>query len=103
MKSARAASSKKRKSEASSLLSSAQPQIDDDKLSTGDTSDTGDTEGESGTWFWNQSANETGSDSEEEDESGVDEEDCEEEQSRTKQAVSPKASKVEIRWNKEGE
>lgn len=70
---ARAASSKKRKSEASSLFNLPQPQIDKDKLSTGDTSNTGDTQGVSGTWFWNQSANKTESDSEEEDESEIDE------------------------------
>lgn len=52
-------------------------------------------------WFWNESANETDSDSEQEGE--LDEGDWEVEQSRTKQVVSPKASKVEIRWNKEGE
>lgn len=57
LKSARAAavlSSKKRKVEASLVLNSAQLEIDDDKLSITDTSDT---EGESGTWFWNESAN----------------------------------------------
>ena len=66
---------KKRKLEASSLPRSAQLQIDDDKLSTSDT------EGESGIWFWNESANETDSDSEEEGE--LDEKDWEEEQSST--------------------
>ena len=92
LKAARAASVesfKKRRLEASSLPNSARLQIDNDKLSTGDTSDT---DGESGIWFWNESANETNSDSEDE-----------EEQSRTEQAVSPKPSKTEIRWNKEGE
>lgn len=60
------------------------------------------TEGESETRFCNQSANVKGSDSEEEDESD-DEDDSAEEQARTKQAVGPQVSKVEIRWNKEGE
>lgn len=41
--------------------------------------------------------------SEEGEEGDIDEGDWEEEQSRTEQAVSPKVSKVEIRWNKEGE
>ena len=89
---------KKRKLEASSLHESAQPQIDDDKLSTDDTSDT---EGESAIWFWNESANEIDSDSEEEGE--LDEKDWEEEQSSTQQDVSCISSKVEIKWNKEGE
>ena len=64
LKSARAAAVpplKKKKSEASSVLNSAQLEIDDDKLSTADTSDT---EGESGTWFWKESANESDWDSE---------------------------------------
>ena len=63
LKAARAASVesfKKRRLEASSLPNSARLQIDNDKLSTGDTSDT---DGESGIWFWNESANETNSDS----------------------------------------
>lgn len=99
LKAARAASVesfKKRRLEASSLPNSARLQIDNDKLSTGDTSDT---DGESGIWFWNENANETNSDFEDKD---VDEDDWEEEQSRTEQAVSPKPSKTEIRWNKEG-
>ena len=71
LKAARAASVesfKKRRLEASSLPNSARLQIDNDKLSTGDTSDT---DGESGIWFWNESANETNSDSEDEDEGDV--------------------------------
>ena len=65
LKSARAASLegfKKRRSEANSLPNSAQLRVDDRKLSTADTTDT---EGESGTWLWNESANETDSDTEE--------------------------------------
>ena len=65
LKSARAAavlSSKKRKIKASLVLNLAQPEIDDNKLSTTDTSDT---EGEFRTWIWNESANESGSDTEE--------------------------------------
>lgn len=89
---------KKRKLEASSLPRSAQLQIDDDELSTDDTSDT---EGESEIWFWNESANETDSDSEEESE--LDEKDWEEEQSITQQKISHKACKVEIKLNKEEE
>ena len=45
-----------------------QPQLDDDKANTSDTSDT---EGESETWFWHKSANESDSDSEEEGYSDV--------------------------------
>ena len=82
----------KRKLEASSLPKSAQPQIDDDKLSTDDTSDT---EGESAIWFWNESVNEIDSDSEEEGE--LDEKDWEEEKSSTQQDVSCISSKVEIK------
>ena len=77
-------------------LASAQSQIDDDKLSTTNTSDT---EGEE-VWFWNESANETNSDTKEEGEN-VDLEDVEE--SRTEQAVSSKVCKTQIRWNKKGE
>lgn len=71
-KSARAASLevfKKRRLEASLLPNSAQLRIDDRKLSTADTTNTDDTDdmdNESGTWFWNKSANETDSDTEEE-------------------------------------
>ena len=67
LKFARAAavqSSKKRKSEASLVLDSAQLEMDNDKLSTADTSDT---EGESGAWFSNESANESDLNTEEEE------------------------------------
>lgn len=83
-----------KKFEASSLPNSAQLQIDDDQLSTHDTSDT---EGVSGIWFWNESANELDSDSEEEGK--LDEKDWEG-QSSTQQVVSLQALKVEIKWNK---
>ena len=75
LKSARAAAVqayKKRKFEASSVLN-VHLEVEDDKLSTTDTSNT---EGESVTWFWNESANESDSDTEEEedeDEEGEDE------------------------------
>ena len=92
---------KMRRLEASSLLNSVQLNIDDDKHSTTDTSDN---KSESaGTWFWNESANETDSDSEEEGCGDVDEEDLEEEQPKMKRAVSPKISKVELKWNRKGE
>ena len=92
---------KKRRLEPSSLLNSVQLNIDEDKLSTTDTSDN---ESESaGTWFWNESANETDSDSEEEDGGDVDEEDLEEEQPKMERAVGPKISKVELKWNRKGE
>lgn len=69
----------KRKLEASSLSNSAQLQIDNDKLKTGDTSNT---EGESGIRFWNERVNETDSDPEEEGE--LDEGDLEEGQAKTR-------------------
>lgn len=50
------------------------------------------------TWFWNESANETDSDSEEESCNYVDEKDLEEGQPRMEQAVSPK-----LKWNRKGE
>lgn len=106
LKSARAAavlSSKRRKVEASLVLNSAQLEIDDDKLST---TDTGDTEDESGTWFWKGSANETGSEFEEggegdkgEEEGEDNESNTETEEPRTKRAIP----EIEINWNKEGE
>ena len=91
---------KKRRLEASSLLNSSQPSVDNGKLSTIDISDE---EAESGTWFWNESANETDSDSDEGDSGDIDEEDLEEEQSRTNLALSPRVTNFEIKWNKEGE
>ena len=94
------ASFKKRRSEASSLLTSDQCEIDDNKLSTSDTSDT---EDDSRTWFWNESANESDSDSEEGDDDDVDDGDLEEEHSKTKREASPEVLKQELKWNKEGE
>ncbi len=73
---------KKRRLEARSLPT-VQSKIDDDKLSTIDTSDT---EGEEETWFWNESANETNSDTEE-DGDDVDGLDLDLEESRTERAV----------------
>ena len=71
---------KKRILEASSPLNSEQLNTDDDKLSTIDTTD--DDGDSAGTWYWNESANETDSDSEEESCRNVDEEDLEKEQSK---------------------
>ena len=99
------ASFKKRRFEASSLSNSGQREIDDNKLSTTDTSntsDSSDTEGEPGTWFWNESANKSDSGSEEEG-NDVDEGDLEEEHSKTERAASPEVPKKELKWNKEGE
>ena len=64
---------KKRRLEASPLLNSEQLNTDDDRLSTIDTSD--DESDSAETWFWNESANETDSDSEEEGCNNVDEKD----------------------------
>ena len=76
------ASFKKRRFEASSLSNSCQRKTDDNKLSTSDSSDT---EADSGTWFWNESANEIDSDSEEEG-NDVAEGNLEEEHSKTERA-----------------
>ena len=89
---------KKRRLEARSIPT-VQFKIDDDKLSTIDTSDT---EGEEETWFWNESANKTNSDTEE-DEDDVDGLDLDLEEFRTERAVSPEACKTQIKWKKEGE
>ena len=91
---------KKRKSEANSLLNSTQLKVNDNKLSTTDTSHT---ESDSEVWFWNESANETDSDSEEEGDGNEDESNTEIEEPRTEQAVSPVVCKKEVKWNKEGE
>ena len=92
------ASFKKRRSEAGSLLTLNQCEIDDKKLSTSDTSDT---EDDPRTWFWNESANESDSDSEEGGD--VDDGDLEEEHSKTEREASPEVLKQELKWNKEGE
>ena len=56
-------------------------------------------EEETTTWFWNESAD---SDEEEEDVGDVDGKNLEG-QSKTEQAISHKASQVELKWKKEGE
>ena len=71
--------------------------IDDDKLSTAGGSEE---EADTRTWFWNESANKTNSDSEEEGGEDMEEEDLDDEQSRTEQEVNPKVSIVEMKWNK---
>ena len=81
------------------LSNSGQREIDNNKLSTSNSSDT---EGESGAWFWNESANESDSDSEEEG-NDADEGDLEEEHSNTEWAAGPEVPKKELKWNKEGE
>lgn len=86
-----------RKSEASSLLNSTQLKINDNRLSTTDTSDM---ESNSEVWFWNESANETDSDSEEEEAGNEDESDTEIEEPRTEQAVIPVVCKKEVKWNR---
>ena len=99
-KSARAASLehfKKKRVEASLLSNSAQLRIDDNKLITADTTDT------EGTWLWNESANETDSDTEEEGNGDIDEIGLEGDESRTEEAVGPKVHKVKLRWNKKGQ
>ncbi len=93
-------SSKNEESNQAHFSNSAQLEINDDKLSTADTTDT---EHESGTWFWNENANEISSDSEEGGHSDVDESNTELEQSRTESAASPEICPVEIKWNRKGE
>ena len=78
-----------------------QPQPDDNKSCTYDTSDA---EGESGIWYSNESANESGSDMEVEGHSDVDEE----VESRTKESRTQEEAKLQvflndIRWNRDGE
>lgn len=103
--SARAASIlifKKRRLEASRLPKPVQPQSNDGN------NDTSDTEGESGTWYWNESANESYSDTEEEGYSDVEEDDeiktgeseTKIEESRTQEEATPNVS---LRWNRDGE
>ena len=92
---------KKRRSEASSFPTLDQCEIDDNKLSTTDSSDT---EDDSQTWFWNESANESDSDSAEEGDHGDgDDENLGEEHSKTEEETSPEVLKQELKWNKEGE
>ena len=103
--SARAASIltfKKRRLEASRLPKPVQLQSDDDNNNTSDT------EGESGTWYWNESANESCSDTEEEGYSDVEEDDkiktreseTKIEESRTQEEATPGVS---LKWNRDGE
>ena len=97
LKSARALAVKacKRRKFEASLFVNSQPEIEDDKLNAADTSDT---EVESGTWFWNDSANESDLDTEEGEDGDENESELEVKESR---AVSPKVRK-EIKWNNEG-
>lgn len=93
---------KKRKLEQSQQFSIAQSRIKDNQLRTHDTSDTEDTEGESGSWFWHISANESESESEDGE---VDEDvfDLEDDQPMTKKPVASQGAPKQIRWNNEGE
>ncbi len=80
---------KKRRCEVNLVTDPAQLEIDNDKLSTTDTSDT---EGESRTWFWNESANEDDSDTEE----GGEEEDKESNSDIDE-------VRTQMKWNEEGD
>ncbi len=96
LKSARVAAvqaKKKRRCEINLVTDPAQLEIDNDKLSTTDISDT---DGESGTWVWNESANEDDSDTEEgaEEEDNVDESESD---------LGIDEVKTKLKWNKEGE
>lgn len=83
-------------------FNSAQLKIDDRKLSTtnttniNNTDNTNTTDNEFGTWFWNESANETDSDIEEE-RNGNYENNLEEDESKTEEAASSKIHKFEIK------
>lgn len=77
-----------------------QPSVDNDKPNITDTSDE---KAETTTWFWNESANETDSDSEDEVSGDVDEKDLERGQSKTELAVSPRAPQIELKGKKEVE
>lgn len=52
------------------------------------------------TWFWNESANKTDSEEEKEVNRNVDRRNSEWEQSKTEQAISHKASQVELKQKK---
>ncbi len=83
--------------EASFLLHPVQLNIDDDKLSTKNISNN---KSESlGIWFWNESTNKTDWDSKEKSCNDIDKRDLKKEQSKMKGTVSPKSSKVELKWN----
>ena len=85
---------KKGRLEASQLLKPVQPQPDDN------TNNTSDTEGKSGTWYWNKSANESCSDTEEERYSDIDEKnETRTEESKTQEEATPE---VTLRWNRNG-
>lgn len=102
-KNARAASLqtfKKRRQDSSSLPNLVQPHLDDDKANT---SVTNDTEGESETWLWHESANESDSDSEEEGYSDVEEPNLESGQPSHEGSTKLESRPKEIRWSKEGE
>lgn len=76
----------------------------DDRLSTPNTSDTkGDTKGESGTLFWNKSADGNRSDTAEDGYSDTHKPDQEVERSRAEPVASPKNFSAVLKWNKEGE
>ena len=76
-----------------------QPRIDD---AQSDTADTDNTEDEA-TWFWNESANETESDSEGGGKSDVEEPSLDQALPRTEEAVSIQSCLKKISWNQEGE
>ena len=90
---------KKRRQDSSLIPNLVQPQLDDDKANTSDTSDT---EGESKTMFWHKSANESDSDSEE-GYSNVEEPSLERGQPSHEGSTKLESRPKEIRWSKEGE
>ena len=93
---------KKRRSESSLFPTLDHCKINDNKLSTTNTSNM---EDDSQTWFWNESANKSNLDSEEEDNhrSDEDDENLEEKHSKTKEETSCEVLKQELKWNKKGE
>lgn len=100
-KTARAASLrtfKKRKEESSSIHNFVQPQLDDDKAFTSDTSNI---KSETGTWFWHESANGRDFDLEEERYLDVEGLILEEEQLSHGGPARLESRPMEVKWNKE--
>lgn len=103
---------KKRRLEASSLPNLSLLETDHDRRNTSatcdtsetrDTTDTNHTEGESGTKFWNKSANESDLHSKGERDSDGDISDLEPERSRAEPVASPRLLPAVLKWNQDGE
>lgn len=84
---------------ANSLPNLAQLRVDDCGLSTANTTNM---EKKSEIWFWNESANKTNLDIEEE-KNGNHKNNLEGDEIRIEEVVSSEVYKVEIKWSKEGQ